>query len=90
MALTAVQIAKAVVKDCKRRRLANFEIRQRRSELIGKWLRSTNWWLRDYPTLEAQEAIYKKIETELYRLTVSKKKKRRVATKDTRQLNLDL
>lgn len=75
MALTLEQIAAAVVRDCKqRRRLANFEIRRRRSELTGAWLRSTPWFLRDYQTLEAQAVLYKKIEVEIFRLTAPKKK----------------
>ena len=75
MALTPEQIAKAVIKDSKRKQLANFEIRQRRSELVGRWLRSTPWFLRLYSDMEQQSALYRKIEPHIFRLTQPKKKK---------------
>lgn len=90
MALTPAQIANAVVRDCHRQRIANYEIRQRRSELVGRWLRSTSWFLSKYPTLEAQATLYKEVEKNLFRLTVPKKSKRKSRKKNTRQLFLDL
>lgn len=93
MALTAERIAVAVIKDCKRRRMANYEIRRRRSELVGQWLRSTPWFLKYYPTMEKQEELYRQVEHFIFKKTCGPKKQKAyhqnpTPLKDPRNLKL--
>lgn len=93
MALTPEQIAAAVIKGCRKKRLASYQIRTRCSELVGAWLRSTPWFLREYPTHEQQTELYKKVRVAIYRLTAPKKKPARkesdpTPAKDPRNLTL--
>jgi len=73
MALTPHDIATLVLRECKKKRLGNAQIRKERSPLIGRWLRERPWFLRDYPDHEAQAELYWQIEKELFRLTVPRK-----------------
>lgn len=94
MSLTSEQIAEAVIRDCRRHRLANHKIRQRCSELVGRWLRRTPWFLVQYPEYEDQTKLYQEIRAQVFRLTQPKRSHRKSANpkpaNDPRNLSLFL
>ena len=87
MSLTSDQIARAVLRDTKKR---GRDLVVNLPGEIRKWLHSTPWFYKEYPTQESRDDLYWRVRKRmLQRLRPKGGKQRSTKRSDKRQLSLN-